>query len=68
MFFVGSTALRSSFFGQGTGPIVSSNVGCTGSEARLVDCPSGGISYYCNHNKDAGVRCLLHSKYILAQQ
>ena len=64
MFDIGSIALKSSSFGQGTGPIVSSDVGCTGSEAKLVDCPSGRISIYCNHNKDAGVRCLLHSKYV----
>ena len=43
-------------FGQGVGPIVLSNLQCTGSESRLADCISGVIS--CSHSEDAGVRCL----------
>ena len=43
-------------FGQGTGPIVLSNLFCAGTEARLIDCPTGS-SVSCNHFDDAGVRC-----------
>ena len=58
--FIGSTAIYSAFFGQGTGSIVLNNVKCTGSEARLVDCPSGRVTS-CSHSEDAGVRCLMQT-------
>lgn len=43
-------------FGQGTGSIALSDVRCSGTEARLKDCPSG-IATSCSHTEDAGVRC-----------
>ena len=43
-------------YGQGTGPILMSNVGCTGTESRVLDC-----SYYpfheCTHSYDVGIKC-----------
>ena len=54
-FLVGSIALRSASFGQGTVPIAITNVGCTGHEARLLDCPH--TENTCSHSADAGVRC-----------
>ena len=47
------------FFGQGTGPIFLDDLRCTGTETRLVDCPSNGIGISsCNgHADDAGVQC-----------
>ena len=35
------------------------NLGCTGTESRLVDCPNNGLGIHnCIHAEDAGVRCL----------
>lgn len=56
--FVGATAFRNAFFGQGTGRILLDNVQCTGSEIKLVNCPHNGIGIEnCVHAEDAGVRC-----------
>ena len=34
------------------------NVGCTGTETRLIDCPNNGIGIHnCVHSEDAGVTC-----------
>ena len=53
---LGPTATVSAFFGQGGGPIALNTVACTGSEARLLDCPSGSVSG-CTHASDVGARC-----------
>ena len=42
-------------FGQGTGPVLLSNVGCTGTESSLLSC-SHRVAY-CSHSRDAGVVC-----------
>ena len=48
-------ASRAAFFGEGTGPIWLSEVSCTGSETRLIDC---GHHEFSQHNCDhAGVVC-----------
>ena len=45
-------------FGSGTGPIHLDDVGCSGSETNLTDCPRNSfISCYYGHSEDAGVRC-----------
>ena len=45
-------------FGSGTGTIYLDNVGCTGSEANLIDCSrSSTVSCANSHAEDAGVRC-----------
>ncbi len=59
----GASALYSANFGQGVGPIVLSNLQCTGSESRLDSCHSGTIS--CDHSEDAGVRCLQRTGWFL---
>ena len=57
-FSVGSVAVSYAAFGQGTGPIYLSNVGCTGSESSLLSCSHSGIGVTsCGHYEDAGVVC-----------
>ena len=58
----GSSATYRASFGQGTGAVVLRNVGCTGSEQRLIDCPSSN-SGGCSHSQDAGVRCYMRTGY-----
>ena len=43
-------------FGQGSGPIHMNNVGCTGTELSLIDCPHSR-SHSCSHRDDAAVQC-----------
>jgi len=57
---LGAIAQSNAFFGQGTGPILLDDLRCTGTETRLIDCPSDGVgnSDFCNgHADDAGVQC-----------
>lgn len=50
-------------FGQGYGPILMDNVGCNGSEARLVDCQYNSNSVvHDSHLEDVGVRCFQTGK------
>lgn len=44
---------------DGTGQIVLDDLGCTGSESRLVDCPHNGLGVHdCRHSHDIGVSCV----------
>ena len=44
-------------FGAGSGPIYLDDVGCSGSELRLVNCSYSHDTADCTHSEDAGVRC-----------
>ena len=51
-------AFSFAMFGQGTGPILLDNVGCTGSENRLIECSHNGVGQHdCAHFEDASVQC-----------
>ena len=55
---IGAQGVLFAAYGQGTGPIWLDNVQCSGTEARLVDCPANAIgSHNCIHFEDASVRC-----------
>ncbi len=54
---VGAQSLQRARFGQGIGGIFLDNVRCTGSEARLVDCPHDPSASDCTHFEDASVIC-----------
>ena len=55
-------------FGGGSGEVWIDNVGCNGSEQRLVDCTHNGFrNHNCNenHDEDAGVTCLSGVYHVL---
>ena len=45
-------------FGQGTGPILFTNIGCSGTESSLLECSESvfGVTS-CTHGRDVGVKC-----------
>ena len=53
------TAIGSSGFGNGSGPIWLDSVTCTGNESALANCGHFGVGFWrsCSHSDDAGVRC-----------
>ena len=51
--------LSNAHFGVGSGPILLDNLGCSGEEDSLLDCPRSENS--CFHSEDAGVICPLPS-------
>jgi hypothetical protein len=52
-----ATARSNAYFGQGSGSILMTYVGCTGSESRLIDCSYSSSTSTCSHAEDAGVQC-----------
>lgn len=51
----GATAYSNSYFGHGSGCVHMNNVGCTGTESRLVECSYN--RYFCYPWQHAGVQC-----------
>ncbi|KAM9538641.1 uncharacterized protein ACWYII_039229 [Salvelinus alpinus] len=45
------------YFGQGSGPIWQDDVGCSGSECSITQCPHTGGTHNCSHGNDTGVIC-----------
>ena len=56
MTFIDAVAFPNAHFGAGSGTIHSSDYGCTGTENRLLDCPTSPTACS-SHSDDAGVRC-----------
>lgn len=54
-----SSPLRGAAFGEGSGPIFIDNLGCSGQEAELSECPTLSMIgfHQCDHSLDAGVIC-----------
>ncbi|KAM9473000.1 uncharacterized protein ACWYII_008097 isoform 4-T5 [Salvelinus alpinus] len=52
------SAPERAYFGQGSGPIWQDDVGCSGREWSITQCPhTGGGTHNCKHGNDAGVIC-----------
>ncbi|XP_043538441.1 scavenger receptor cysteine-rich domain-containing group B protein-like [Chiloscyllium plagiosum] len=57
-------APRFSHFGPGSGPIMTGNVHCSGTERALRDCPSETWRHYKKpHSSDASVICSANSRW-----
>ena len=55
--YAAAIALTSGFT-DGAGQIWLDEVGCLGSESRLIDCPANPLGQHdCDHSEDAGLRC-----------
>ncbi|NXV79786.1 CD6 protein, partial [Atlantisia rogersi] len=52
-------------FGRGSGPILRDDVGCTGHEETLWDCPAA-LEHDCSHKEDASVMCSEHQVWRLS--
>ena len=54
-----TAVILTSGFTDGTGQIWLDEVGCLGTESRLIDCPANPLAQHdCTHDQDAGVRCI----------
>ena len=54
---VGATPLSGAYFGEGSGPVLSS-ISCTGRESHIAECSMGTVgAVNCHHGRDAAVRC-----------
>ena len=46
------------YYGQGSGPIWLSDLGCTGAEESVSNCTHNGFGNHdCTHSEDVGVQC-----------
>ena len=55
--------LKYAFFGEGTLPILISDLQCTGEEASLLDCEYYKNPDFCDHDEDASLLCPGESKH-----
>lgn len=63
--FAGATPFSFATFGQGTGPILMTNLGCRGTEGFLVNCSFSTNTQFDTHAEDAGVRCVTSEMHVL---
>ena len=57
---LGAIARVNAAFGEGFGPILLDDVQCNGLEHRLLECSNNGLEVTnCNHQRDAGVVCII---------
>ena len=54
---------RSSYYGQGTGPIVFDGLSCDGTESKLEDCTFGSSPFNDHHGEDIGLHCYERRKW-----
>ena len=56
----GSIPHYNGYFGQGTGPVLLSDVGCSGSEDNILECSHNkqNALTYCSAYDSAGVTCI----------
>ena len=57
VYAIGALIYRNAYFGQGSGPILFSDVSCNGNVSSLDQCGSS-TPYSSSHSTDVGVKCL----------
>ena len=59
--YIAGRSIGRAYFGQGTVPVVWSEVNCNGMESELFECShdTPSISSNCGHNRIVSVRCIL---------
>ena len=55
--YTGVHLFSSTYYGQGTGPIVFDSLTCDGSESKLEDCGFSSTPYHDSHSEDIGLHC-----------
>ena len=58
VYAIGALIYINAYFGQGSGPILFSDVSCNGNEFTLDQCGFNSTPYYSSHSTDVGVKCL----------
>ena len=62
-FISDAQAVSNARFGQGTGPMLLDNVGCSGRETSIKNCKKGFDAGEDSHVEDAGVICVKQGRF-----